>query len=202
MTERLPSLLPADRPGQLAALTAIPGEFKLQFEPADIPKLAKRYGYEEDDAAFEAGRRIREGEHTFEHLSRIFEWKTKGRGRSRLKRNKPDEITDALSLAVSAKTERAAVAVLLGLQGVQVPVASAILTAIYPERYTVIDFRALEALGTNNADYSVNFYLTYLAACRQIANANQVSLRNLDRALWQWSKEHPVAVLRTKERTI
>jgi len=77
---------------------------------------------------------------------------------------------------VSAKTERAAVAVLLGLQGVQVPVASAILTAIYPERYTVIDFRALEALGSNTADYSVNFYLTYLAAYRQIANANQVSL--------------------------
>jgi len=75
-----------------------------------------------------------------EHLSEIFEWKTKGRGRSRLSRNSDQEIADALSLAVTARTERAAVAVLVGLQGVLVPVASAILTAIDPDRYTASTF--------------------------------------------------------------
>jgi hypothetical protein len=77
----------------------------------------------------------------------------------------------------------------LGLQGVQVPVASAILTAIDPERYTVIDFRALEALGCDSKDRSVNFYLAYLKTCRQLASKHGVTLRNLDRALWQWSNE-------------
>ena len=168
------------------------GEFKLQFEPADIRKLAKSYGPEEDDVALDAGRRIRAGEYTRKHLSEIFEWKTKGRGRSRLLRNSDKEIADALSLAVSANTERAAVAVLLGLQGVHVPVASAVLTAIDPERYTVIDFRALEALGSDSVDRSVNFYLRYLDACRRIAKENRVKLRDLDRALWQWSNEHLV----------
>jgi hypothetical protein len=71
-----------------------------------------------------------------------------------------------------------------------VPVASAILTAIDPKRYTVIDFRALEALGIKRASPSVDFYLDYLKHCRQLAKTHRVSLRDLDRALWQWSSEH------------
>ena len=59
--------------------------------------------------------------------------------------------------------QRSPIAVLCGLTGVNVPVASAILTAIYPSRYTVIDFRALEALGTNTSDRSLRFFLYYLA---------------------------------------
>jgi hypothetical protein len=161
-------------------------KFKLQFKPTDIPELARRYGYAQDDAALAAGCRIRDGEFTRKNLLDIFEWKTKGRGRSRIRRNSDEEIADALRLAVSAKTERAALAVLLGLNGVQVPVASAILTAIDPKRYTIIDFRALEALGSNSSDRSVNFYLAYLDFCCTLAATHRVKLRDLDRALWQW----------------
>jgi hypothetical protein len=72
----------------------------------------------------------------------------------------------------------------------QVPVASAILTAIYPERFTIIDFRALEALNIPEQPYiSIDFYLSYLAECRKIASENSVTLRTLECALWQWSKE-------------
>ncbi len=84
---------------------------------------------------------------------------------------------------------RAALAVRTGLAGVDVPVASAIMTAVDPERYTVIDFRALQSLGIETANRSLNFYLAYLRACRRIANDNGVTLRNLDHALWQWSSE-------------
>jgi hypothetical protein len=108
---------------------------------------------------------------------------------SRPRKNSDDEIADASTLATAATTERAAISVLCGLQGVDVPVASAILTAIDPERYTVIDFRALEALGSSSKDRSVNFYLAYLDACRRLAKMHHVSLRDLDRALWQWSSE-------------
>ena len=166
-------------------------EFTLQFEPADIPRLAKSYQYQQDDEALAAGDRIRSGDYERSNIKTIFDWKTGGRGKSRLQRNSDEEIADALRLAVSAKTERAAIAVLLGLQGVLVPVASAILTAIDPKRYTVIDFRALEALGSKSKDRSVNFYLAYLTHCRQLAKAHKVALRDLDRALWQWSKTHP-----------
>jgi hypothetical protein len=164
-------------------------QFSLQFKPAEMARLAKRYGYKSDDDALAAGSRIRAGHYGRQHLVTIFNWKTKGRGRSRLSGNSDGEIADALNLASHAKTERAAVAVLLGLRGVQVPVASAILTAIYPKRYTVIDFRALEALGCDSKDRSVNFYLAYLKTCRQLALKYDVTLRNLDRALWQWSSE-------------
>ncbi len=164
-------------------------EFKPQLNPADIPVLVTRYGPENDDEALTTDYRISEGDYAREHISKIFEWKTKGRGRSRLLRNSDEELADALHLAVIAKTERAAVAVLVGLQGVQVPVASAILTAIDPTSYTVIDFRALQALGSKSADRTVSFYLAYLNECRRLAESYEVTLRDLDRALWQWSEE-------------
>jgi hypothetical protein len=53
----------------------------------------------------------------------------------------------------------------------------------------VIDFRVLEALGNKIADLSVNFYLDYLAVCRRLAKEHHATLRDLDRALWQWSDE-------------
>jgi hypothetical protein len=77
------------------------------------------------------------------------------------------------------------------LNGVQTPVASAVLTAIDPARYTVIDFRALESLGIKNKTITVDFYLEYLGYCRRLANKFRITLRHMDRVLWQWSKEHP-----------
>jgi hypothetical protein len=164
-------------------------DFILQFRPKAFRRLIEQYGSGQDSAALAAGQRIHAGEYTRKNLKDIFEWKTKGRGRSRLDKNSDEEIRDALSLAVSAKTERSATAVLLGLNGVHTPVASAILTAIYPTRYTILDFRALESLGNKSKDRSVNFYLVYLDACRQLAENHGVSLRDFDRALWHWSDE-------------
>jgi hypothetical protein len=164
-------------------------DFRLRFQPAEIRDLVKRYGPSQDDAALKAGKEIRAGARTRAYVETIFRWKTKGRGISRLRKNSDEEIADALGLAVAANTDRAAISVLSGLRGADVPVASAILMAIDPERYTVIDFRALEALGNRSNNRSVSFYLEYLSACRQLAKEHQVSLRDLDRALWQWSSE-------------
>jgi hypothetical protein len=164
-------------------------QFRLLFDPAEISHLASHYRFADDTIALDAGSRIRNGEYTRFNLLKIFEWKTGGRGRSRLQKNGDSEIADALALATVAKTERAALGVLMGLDGVHVPVASAILTAIYPERFTIVDFRALEALNIKGANITIDFYLSYLDECKTLARANNVSLRSLDRALWQWSKE-------------
>ncbi|HUC31702.1 MAG TPA: hypothetical protein VMR99_03405 [Candidatus Paceibacterota bacterium] len=167
-------------------------QFELKFKPSLIPEIAARYSYsfQKEDDALKAGEQIRSGEYTRTNLERIFEWKTKGRGRSRLLVNTDEEIADTLKLAMAAKTDRAAVAVLIGLSGVQVPVSSAILTAINPESFTIIDFRALEALGVIQPSINIDFYLKYLNKCRSLAKENNVPLRTLDRALWQWSKEN------------
>ena len=163
--------------------------FKLRFDPIAIQNIAARYSFQEDIDALKAGEQIREGQCTRRNIERIFEWKTNGRGRSRLAKNSDEEIADALRLAIMAKTDRASVAVLVGLNGVQVPVASAILTAINPNRFTIIDFRALEALDVRDVHITIDFYLLYLNECRDLARNNNCKLRTLDRALWQWSKE-------------
>ena len=85
--------------------------------------------------------------------------------------------------------EAIAVAVLTTLHGVGIPMASVILTAINPDKYTVLDYRALESLGVDNGPDSIDFYIAYLNACRELARRYGKTLRNLDRAMWQWSKE-------------
>jgi hypothetical protein len=162
--------------------------FQLRFDPSEIDGLAKRY-LDPDGEAFRAGKLIVAGDRGLATLKIIFRWKTGGRGQSRLSKNTEDEIKRALNLVVDAPNEQVAMQALCELHGVDVPVASAILTAISPDRYTVIDFRALESLGIKRSYLSVGFYLTYLAACRDLAQQHAVTLRTLDRALWQWSSE-------------
>lgn len=112
-------------------------------------------------------------------------------GVSRPARNGDAEIADALDLAMAARTERAAIAVLTGLSGVEIPVASAVLTVTDPDRYTILDFRALWSLHIERVGYyTAGYYLAYLAACRSIASDAGVGLRTLDKALWQYSREH------------
>lgn len=149
--------------------------------------LAEQYRSDDDLPALEAGSAIRGGDLSMGQVEIIFDWKTKGRGRSRLLRNTPLDVEDALRLACDAASPRSAISVLVGLDGVAVPVASSIMTAIFPDRYTIIDFRALETLDRRDGDRSVGFYVEYLHYCRGLAAKWDMSLRQLDRALWQWS---------------
>jgi hypothetical protein len=158
-----------------------------------IPQLALAHVEDDEERrAFAAGRRIAAGSRARTHFMAIFEWKTRGRGRSRPARNTDAEVRDALDLAMAARTERAAIAVLTGLAGVDVPVASAVMTAIDPARYTILDFRALWSLNIEQRSpyYPVAYYLDYLAACRRIASETDTDLRTLDRALWRYSKKN------------
>ena len=79
---------------------------------------------------------------------------------------------------------------LLKLRGVGVPIASTLLHFAFPEDYPILDVRALEALGSPpRSVYPVSLWLSYLEACRELASRHRVSIRTLDKALWQWSKE-------------
>jgi hypothetical protein len=166
-----------------------PLQFVLQFAPYEIDALAERYGYAQDNDALLAGKRIASGEYSLDNLKVIVNWKSPRRA-ALIDDNKDEHIAVALKFASSPSTPEAmAVGVLTALHGVGIPMASAILTAINPERYTILDFRALQSLGVENWPESVGFYVAYLNACRQLANVHGKSLRILDRALWQWSRE-------------
>lgn len=149
-------------------------------------QLAAAYAAHEDEDPLAAGREIEAGDFSRKNLGRIFRWKTKDRGKSRLCENSDQEIRDALRLAVSAETPRSAIAVLTGLYGVDTPVTSAVMTAIRPGAFTVLDFRALAALGYEGTNRSVPLYLEYLRYCTSLAERWNMPLRQLDRALWTW----------------
>ena len=172
----------------------MPANFVLQFDPSEIGGRSERFGFADDTHARAAGRAILDGDYSVRNVRVIVEWKSR-RSKGRFGRNAESDVADALRLAVSAKTERSAIAVLCGLRGIKVPVASAIMAAVVPERFTIIDFRALEALGIKRRHApTVDFYLDYLAYCRQLAPKNAGGLRELDRALWQWSESRGEAL--------
>jgi hypothetical protein len=166
-----------------------PIEFALKFAPSEIDSLAERYGYAQDDDALLAGERIASGDYGMDNLKVIVNWKSRRRA-ALIDNNRDDHVAVALQFASASSTPEAmAVAVLTALHGVGIPMASAILTAINPERYTILDFRALQSLGIENWPDTIGFYVRYLDACRELAAVHGKSLRTLDRALWQWSKE-------------
>lgn len=165
--------------------------FDLQFPPSEILPLAEAYrkypdNENKDARAFEAGSRINAGDYSVENLNVIYEWKLESfrRFKPSLANNRSEELRDALRLASRAKTVRCAVAVLDGLDGVGIPVASAILTAIKPTEYTVLDVRACRSLGQKDPPNTPEFYEQYLDYCHQLKNAHNVDLRTLDRALF------------------
>jgi hypothetical protein len=173
-----------------------PPETELQELAEEYWKTAGRREQELEKAAFDAGESIRKGDFTLANLEAIVRWKSE-RVVQYLIGNSNEKIRRVLEVVtVPEVSTEAAVNALLELHGVDIAVASAILAAIYPERYTVLDFRTLEALG--HARHDVRFYEEYLAFCNRLAESNIVQpqsdlpaptpLRTLDRALWQWTR--------------
>jgi len=63
----------------------------------------------------------------------------------------------------------------------------------YPERYPILDKRALHALGVRPpATYSFRFWTEYVEEYRRLLKESGADGRTLDRALWQWSSEQDV----------
>lgn len=179
--------------------------FELQPGKSELQELAEQYWqktgekeHELEKAAYEAGAAIRKGDHSLVYLEAIVRWKSE-RVVHYLIGNSEEKIREALEVAASpASSTRSAVDALTSLRGIDISVASAILAAIHPDRYAVLDFRALEALG--HARHDVDFYERYLSFCRQLAGSGAIKpqgglpgptpLHALERALWEWSRSH------------
>ena len=186
--------------------------FELQANETELQQLADQYwqkaGVREQQLereAFEAGQAIREGDYSLVNLEVIVRWKSE-RMVHYLVGNSEAKIKRVLAVAASPNSSLSdAVDALTSLRGIDLSIASAILAAVLPEKYNVLDARALEALGHQR--HSVEFYAEYVAFCRRLADRGIVapqpdlpgptSLHALDRALWQWSSshvEHPTPV--------
>jgi thermostable 8-oxoguanine DNA glycosylase len=97
--------------------------------------------------------------------------------------------------AVHTKTDdRGRLEKLIEIGGIGIPIASAVLTVCYPDRFTVLDYRAWETLRELGRVTAVRmptrpegYFDTYLKACQALAHENSMTLRELDHALWGWS---------------
>jgi endonuclease III len=164
-------------------------QFKLQFNPSEIEAFANRYRFADDTDALEAGTLLLGGDCGVENLKRIVRWKS-ARRIGLIAKNDTSTLASTLKYATSQDvTVKAAIEALDELHGVGIPMASAILAMARPEVYTIIDFRALEALGVTKWPKTSAYYEAYLGTCRELSKQHKKTLRTLDRALWQWSKE-------------
>lgn len=117
------------------------------------------------------------------------EWKSP-RIKSRCNNNSPEFIKEITRTSFSTQHEQFRIQVLTLLFGVGWPVASVILHFCSRSQYPILDFRALWSLKVEQPkSYDFPFWLSYTEHCRALAKRNNVSMRTLDRALWQYSKE-------------
>ena len=83
--------------------------------------------------------------------------------------------------------------------GIGVPIASAILTVCYPNRFTILDYRAWEALfhfkmvmSQTMPNDIAGYFSIYLPVCRAMAIKQNMTLRELDKAMWGLSKRKSI----------
>lgn len=162
-----------------------------QFSKDWVLERAGRYGYQDDSAARAAGARAaRDGRYSREDFLTVVRWKS-ARTISLAERNAAADVEQATRAAFEATDEISRVLPLVGLDGVGIPVASALLHFAFPEIYPILDFRALHSLGDSRrrTQYSPAFWVRYVERCQHLAARAGVSIRDLDKALWQESIE-------------
>jgi hypothetical protein len=164
--------------------------FELQLPASEIKALAARFGYEDDRRLLMVGGAARaRGYYTRREFIEVCAWKTP-RSRPRVAANSRQTVMSRTARALAGCDESERITPLLELQGVGVPTASTLLYVAFPDDYPILDVRALESLGVKSqSTYTVKFWLRYLDTCRKLARVHDVSIRTLDKALWQSSKE-------------
>jgi hypothetical protein len=164
--------------------------FALQFPPEEIEPLAGRFPASDERRGLAIGAAARRrGHYTRAEFIEVCSWKTV-RSRPKVAANTPARVKAATSRALAADDEATRIEELLELEGVGMPTASTLLYVAFPDDYPILDVRALESLGvTGRTHYTVGFWLEYLQACRELSRRHGVTLRTLDKALWQYSRE-------------
>ena len=167
--------------------------FRLQIRKSEIPIWAAQYPID-DDAEIEniiSPRVHQNGFYTKEDLIVIARWKSP-RTKPFVQRNSESFIKEVTRTALSTADEQLRIEVLNLLAGVSWPTSSVLLHFGHEENYPILDYRALWSLGIDNppTPYDFPFWWEYTQFCRQLSREVNVSMRVLDRALWQYSKEN------------
>jgi len=163
-----------------------------RFQLEDVRALAARYSYRDDMAAIEAGRRAQvAGFYTREEFLTVCGWKS---ARTRKLWSDPSNservVREVTRIALSTEIEQLKIIAPFALRGVSWATASVLLHFAAGEPYPILDYRALWSVGHHKpAMYSFELWWAYTERCRRLAAEAGVTMRELDRALWQFSKQ-------------
>ncbi len=117
-------------------------------------------------------------------------WKSP-RTKSRCESNSTNYIKEVTAVALSAKSEQLRIQAPTLLFGVNWPTASVILHFCSKDCYPILDFRALWSLSTDTPPhYTFEFWWAYTEFCRILAKSHSLTMRELDKALWLYSKSN------------
>jgi hypothetical protein len=142
------------------------------------------------------------GEFSRAEFLRMSRWKSP-RAAPHYARNTAARIRRVSRAVLATRSERRRIELLAGLRGVSIPVASAILTLIDPERYGVLDIRVwqlLHALGAVSGNpggrgFDAADWERYLACLRPIAPRLGVSVRIVEYTLFHCHRRFQIGRL-------
>ena len=163
---------------------------ELQFPKTQLSRLAAKYAVPRQEEELLALRETVQavGYLTKPQLRLLAYWKSP-RSAGHVEKNSDSFIKEITRFALSSSDERARIEALTLLNGVLWPSASVVLHIFHADPYPILDFRALESLGTEVPNqYTFDFWFSYVGFCRRLAKQNRLTMRVLDRALWQHSK--------------
>jgi hypothetical protein len=169
----------------------------LRFPEADIGRWANKYSYPRKESELLALRDDIQshGFLTKTQLALLAQWKSP-RSAPRIKTNSEEFVQEITSFALNAKDERSRIESLTLLDGVLWPTASVVLHIFHKEPYPILDFRAIWSVQADQPQfYSFPFWWQYVNFCRDLAERNDIEMRVLDRALWQYSKANQPKVV-------
>lgn len=142
---------------------------------------------------------------TQSELEDICRWKS-SRAMRWIRQNNSAKIKHVTRDAFITRSERDKINHLTSLKGVGIPMASAILMLTGPQRYGVLDIRVwrlLYALGSvrknpGGAGFTFNNWYNYLCILRHHAKRLGVSVRAVERTLFEYHKKNQVGRLYDK----
>ena len=164
----------------------------LRFGQCDICGIASRYEYSGgDESLLTLGPEVKKRGHlSLVELQQVAKWKA-ARSAGHVRKNTEEYVAEITGFALAAKCERSRIESLTLLDGVGWPMASVILHVFHTDPYPILDYRALWSVSLEvPAQYSFEFWWRYVEFCRELAETAGVDMRELDRALWQYSKEN------------
>ncbi len=166
--------------------------FKLRCRTVQLRKLAQRYEDEsnEVDLSNLKGDIDARGYLTKEDLRKVAQWKSPRRA-GYMEKNSDEYIQEISEISLTAGSERVRIEVLTLLDGVQWPTASVVLHFFHKDPYPIVDYRALWSISMDVPNqYRFGFWWKYVEYCRTLATRVHLEMRQLDQALWQYSKEN------------